>query len=405
MQKNKINLTKSSINALNWKDNKPQEFYWDSKQQNLALRITSGAKSFVFQRKLNGKKISKTVGRAENMSVEEARERVRKLSIQVDDGVNPNIASKLSSVENITTMQLYLEMIKAKKRKPLTVRDYKKCIEAYFASWKDLPWKSISKDMVLKKFNSIAEDHGNAQANLAIRFLNVLGNYALNVHEEVFLVNPASIVRKLKAWKVVKPRETYVKDKDIKPLLLEIRALDNVVVKGYLEILLLTGARKSETLSLEWVNIDLVDKEIVWVDTKNGEDKHIPMSNRIFQIFSFLKTHAGNNKYVFFSVNKNGQPTHLTNPNKTLNKITKHLGIKCSLHDMRRTFMTHLDALGCPQSSIKVLTGQKLNDVLNKHYVQKNRDVLRQWSEKYYNFILASDKVIKISDYSKVNYG
>lgn len=89
--------------------------------------------------------------------------------------------------------QLYEEMIKAKKRKPLTLRDYKNCIDIYFDNWKNLPWKSISKEMVLKKFNDLAEKHGNAQANLAIRFLNALGNYALNVYEEVFLVNPASV--------------------------------------------------------------------------------------------------------------------------------------------------------------------------------------------------------------------
>jgi integrase len=91
----------------------------------------------------------------------------------------------------------------------------------------------------------------------------------------------------------------------------------------------------------------------------------------------------------------------LVNPNKTLKKIRDELAIKCSLHDLRRTFTSHLDALGCPQSNIKVLTGQKLNDVLNKHYVQKNRQVLKQWVEKYYEYILSADKVINISKHSK----
>jgi integrase len=398
---NKINLTKNAISSLNWSGSKPQEFYWDNKQQNLALRITSGAKSFVFQRKLNGKKISKTIGRAENMSVEEARERARKLSTQVDDGIDPNVASKLSRTEKLTTYDLYNELLKAKKRKALTLRDYKKCIEVYFEAWRDLPWKSISRDMVLKKFNNIAEAHGNAQANQSIRFLNALGNYAINVYEEVFLINPASVVRKLKAWKVVKPRDNYVSDKNIKPLLMEIRRQDNFVVKSYLEVLLLTGARKAETLKLEWKNINFDSREIIWVDTKNGEDKYAPISNRVFEILQSLKRSAGDNRYVFYSTDRTGKQSHLINPNKTLKKVRDKLGIKCSLHDLRRTFMSHLDALGCPQSSIKVLTGQKLNDVLNKHYVQKNKEVLRQWVEKYYSFILSADKVININRHEK----
>lgn len=401
MKSNEINFSKSTIDALKWKGEKPQEFYWDSKQANLALRITRGSKAFIFQRKLKGKKISKTIGRAETMTTEDARKRAAKLSTQVDDGIDPNFASKLSQIEKLTMLELYGEMIKAKKRKPLTLRDYKNCIDKYFHSWNDLPWKSISKEMVLKKFNKIAEDHGDAQANLAIRFLSALGNYALNVYEEAFLINPASVIRKLSAWKTIKPRDNYVQDKDIKPLLMEIRRQDNLVIKSYLEILLLTGARKSETLSLEWAKVDLSVKEIIWVDTKNGEDKYVPMCNRIFEVMKVLKENAGDNKYVFFSTNKNGKPSHLVNPNKTLKKISGKLGIKCSLHDLRRTFMSHLDALGCPQSSIKVLTGQKLNDVLNKHYVQKNRDVLKQWVEKYYAYILNSDKVIDISEHSR----
>ena len=117
MHQNKINLTKNTIASLKWSGKRAQEFYWDTKQQNLALRITSGARSYVFQRKLNGKKISKTIGRSENMSVEEARERVRKLSIQVDDGIDPKVASKQSRIEKLTTLDLYNEMIKAKKEK------------------------------------------------------------------------------------------------------------------------------------------------------------------------------------------------------------------------------------------------------------------------------------------------
>jgi len=401
MKSNEINFSKNIIDALKWKGERPQEFYWDSKQANLALRITRGSKSFIFQRKLKGKKISKTIGRAETMSADEARKRAAKLSTQVDDGIDPIVASKLSEIERLTTIQLYEEMIKAKKRKPLTLRDYKNCIDNYFDTWKNLPWKSITKEMVLKKFNDLAKQHGNAQANLAIRFLNALGNYALNVYEEAFLVNPASVIRKLKAWKVIKPRDTYINDRHIKSFLLCIRKQDNLVVRSYIEILLLTGARKNETLCLKWKNIDFNLKEIVWLDTKNGEDKHVPMCDRIFDMLKILKDNAGANEYVFFSRDKNGNPSHLVNPNKTLKKIRDELAIKCSLHDLRRTFTSHLDALGCPQSNIKVLTGQKLNDVLNKHYVQKNRQVLKQWVEKYYEYILSADKVINISKHSK----
>ena len=81
--------------------------------------------------------------------------------------------------------------------------------------------------------------------------------------------------------------------------------------------------------------------------------------------------------------------------------ITKKIGIECSTHDLRRTFATHMDTIGCPQSSTKVLMGQKVTDVLNKQYVRKNRVVLKLWLEKYYDFLTMTKKVVSIDDYQR----
>jgi integrase len=139
---------------------------------------------------------------------------------------------------------------------------------------------------------------------------------------------------------------------------------------------------------------------MIFDDTKNKEDKYIPISNRTKQILIDLKNISPqNNPDVFPSKDKHGNQSHYTNPDRIMEIVTKKIGIKCSTHDLRRTFATHMDTIGCPQSSTKVLMGQKVTDVLNKHYVRKNRAVLKLWLEKYYEFITATNKVVSIDDY------
>jgi integrase len=402
---NEILFEKEVINAIKWKARRNQsgqaieDWYIDQDQNNHYLRVNEFSKSFYFIKKRNGRKYKIRIGDVDVYSVKASRKRCTEYSFKVDEGEDPTFDKDSNE---ITLFILYKEMLAEKTRKANTLRDYAKCIDSYFYDWANKPWASITKENVITRFKKLAEKHGDAQANQAMRFLNAIGNYAIDVYEEIFLKNPVSVITKRKMWKEIKPREIFIEEKYLLPFLIEIRKRKSLVGRSYVEFVLLTGLRKEEAATLTWDRIDLDQEVMIFDDTKNKEDKYIPISNRTKQILLDLKAISPpNNPYVFPSKDKHGNPSHYTNPDRIMEIVTKKIGIECSTHDLRRTFATHMDTIGCPQSSTKVLMGQKVTDVLNKHYVRKNRVVLKLWLEKYYDFLTMTKKVVSIDDYQR----
>lgn len=400
-----ILFEKEVINAIKWKARRNpsgqaiEDWYIDQDQNNHYLRVNEFSKSFYFIKKRNGRKYKIRIGDVDVYSVKASRKRCTEYSFKVDEGEDPTFDKDSNE---ITLFILYKEMLAEKARKANTLRDYAKCMNSYFHDWANKPWASITKENVITRFKKLAEKHGDAQANQAMRFLNAIGNYAIDVYEEIFLKNPVSVITKRKMWKEIKPREIFIEENYLLPFLIELRKRKSLVGRSYVEFVLLTGLRKEEAATLTWDRIDLGQEVMIFDDTKNKEDKYIPISNRTKQILLDLKAISPpNNPYVFPSKDKHGNPSHYTNPDRIMEIVTKKIGIECSTHDLRRTFATHMDTIGCPQSSTKVLMGQKVTDVLNKHYVRKNRVVLKLWLEKYYDFLTMTKKVVSIDDYQR----
>lgn len=54
-----------------------------------------------------------------------------------------------------------------------------------------------------------------------------------------------------------------------------------------------TGARVSEALYLDWRQVNLTDRRVWFVDTKNGEDRGIPLNEGVFLELANLPTREG----------------------------------------------------------------------------------------------------------------
>lgn len=87
MQRERITLGR--IANFNCPDGKKQAFLWDTEAPRLAVRATSGAKSFIFETKLNRQTIRRTIGDVRNWTIEAAREEARRLQTLIDKGTDP----------------------------------------------------------------------------------------------------------------------------------------------------------------------------------------------------------------------------------------------------------------------------------------------------------------------------
>ena len=92
-------LTAGLIERLSCPAGKPQAFMRDAKTSGLRVRVTAaGAKSFVFEAKLNRQTIRRTIGDVRAWSIEEARKEANSLRKTLDNGIDPREVERQQQV-------------------------------------------------------------------------------------------------------------------------------------------------------------------------------------------------------------------------------------------------------------------------------------------------------------------
>ena len=134
-----------------------------------------------------------------------------------------------------------------------------------------------------------------------------------------------------------------------------------------------TGMRRSEILKLRWADVDLSNRKIKVVNTKNNESRVIPINQTLYEEFlRLIKQVRG--EYVFSD--KNGRP--YGDIKKSFASALKKAKIKdFRFHDLRHTFGSHLVMQGANLRTVQQILGHK--DIkmtmryahLSPEYVQK----------------------------------
>ncbi len=143
-------------------------------------------------------------------------------------------------------------------------------------------------------------------------------------------------------------------------------------------LLLLTGMRAGEALSLTWGQIDLIDRtvRVGRAKTSNGTGRVIPFGS---ELASILATHRawfverfGEPKadHYLFPWGKPwpSDPTrHATDITWGWDQLRKDTGVACRLHDTRHTFATRLAENGASESTMLALMGQMSRAMLERY--------------------------------------
>ncbi len=124
-------------------------------------------------------------------------------------------------------------------------------------------------------------------------------------------------------------------------------------LKPILMVALETGMRRSEIFNLNWDDIDFEQKIIYVRNSKSGDPREIPISNRLANVLKDLKYKS---PYVF--CNKDGKP--LGSVRKSFASALKKSGIEnFRFHDLRHTFASHLIMNGVDLVTVKEFLGHK----------------------------------------------
>lgn len=184
---------------------------------------------------------------------EQARAEARHLLGLMTRDINPNELKNEKRVKGITLLEVFEDYLKARKSlKPNTLNDNRKYMLTHFSDWQKKAILDITKDMVSKKCAEPGKKN-EAQANLAMRFLRAIFNFAAAQYgdsrrQPLILENSVRRLLQTRAWYRVERRQTLIKPHELAPWLQAVTNLKNdhtskhrETIRDYLFLVLFTG--------------------------------------------------------------------------------------------------------------------------------------------------------------------
>jgi integrase len=274
-----INFKKSTLESL-IPPSKGRSYYHDEKEKGLSAYLTSnGVLTFYTRKRVSGRDVRMTIGVYPDVSIEQARRKSVELKGLVASGVDPNEQKKKIKINNKTFEELYVEYMErySKKHKRSWKYDERE-VNKFLSHWFKRKLSDIKKTEVQLLVEKIHDTNGLYQANRILERVRAMYNKAIEWGWEG--VNPAIGIKKYKE----KSRDRFILPNEMPHL---VRALDeeeNTTARDYLWMLLLTGARRTNTLTMQWIDINW--EMCIWriPVTKNGDPVTIPLVDRAIKI-------------------------------------------------------------------------------------------------------------------------
>lgn len=378
-----------------------QKKYYDDNLKGFGVRVTSGGTKAFFVEKLINRKLSRiTLGHYPELTPEMARNKALQLLGQIAMGIDPIAEKKANAVKEVTLNNVFADYLQARKTlKPQTIANYRYVLNKSFPTWGNKPVLSITKDSIAKHHTRLGQEHGEAYANLSMRILRALLNFAAGQYEDtqgrsLLLENPVKRLSQTRAWYRIERRQTYIKPHELGAWYQGVQLSQNPTLRDYLLLVILTGLRRQEAASLQWTDIDLNAKTLTINKTKNNETHTLPLSDFLYALLISRQQQCTSN-FVFPG---SGAAGHIVEPRKQMAHVTKISGVHFTVHDLRRTFITIAESLDIPAYALKRLMNHKMSNDVTAGYIIVDVERLRKPMQLITNYILKCMGVIKSAE-------
>ena len=336
---------------------------WDTRQAGLGVRVRpSGHRSFVYCPKGDGRARRITLGPAALTSVGEARSKCRVIET----------GARLEPTEH-AAVPTFREFVRGPGRvciercKPSTLKAVRWVLNAQLLpTFGSLPLDQITHADVTRWFDEYSRKAPGG-ANHALNRLRRMLNHAVECgHLET---NPARSVKR-------NPRPKLTRFLSREEICRLHRVLDRygrarpslVQQADVIRLLLLTGCRRSEVLTLRWQDVD--GDTLTLVDAKTGP-RRVFLNAPARAILERQPRSAS--EYVFPSPLVPGRP--LSSNLRLWYSVRREAGIEdVRLHDLRHTFASHAVLQGVPLPIVSRLLGHKQPSMTLRYAHVSNRE-------------------------------
>tara|TARA_B100001989_G_scaffold250928_1_gene229024 strand:- start:2628 stop:3878 length:1251 start_codon:yes stop_codon:yes gene_type:complete len=395
---------KITINAV--KNMSAGETLWDTETKGFGCRMQKDARTFVLKyRNGTGRGARQhiyTIGKLGSpWTPDSARDEAKRLLAVIAQGGNPALERKRDKVSLDVQSAFNAFMDESHgKRGERTKAEYKRLFDKHIK--KELGKHRI-KDIGKQDISRIVSKLTDRPVlfNRVVMMLKAFFNWCEQEQHRGINSNPCSTITKYKE----KSRERYLSESElqnlgkalqdyeqehqfIKPLISQKDKEPEInIVTPYItaaiRLLILTGARRNEIITLKWEYVDFERKQMRLPESKTGE-KVIHLSAPALQLLSEIPRIEGN-PYVICGKNEG---EHLVNIKDPWGKIRKSAGLgDVRLHDLRHNFASIGLASGMHLKVIGTLLGHK-NIKTTDRYAHLANDPLQTANDAIGNRIL-----------------
>lgn len=347
-------------------------FMWDTELPGFGLKITPrGARIYVLQYKAGRRSKRCTIGRhGVDKTAEEARIAARVLRGQIARGDDPaaaRAAERAMPTVRELARRYETEYAAVKKKASSAAEDKRNLVNHVLPAL-----GRIRVDQVTRA--DIERFHGNLHqrpgaANRCLALLSKMFNLAEKWEIRPDGTNPTRHVDKYPETKV----ERFLSGDELarlgKALKQAPAAGENIYAVAGILLLLLTGCRRGEILSLQWEHVDFEHGALRLADSKTGQ-KYLPLGKPAIKLLKGLPR-VEKNPYVLPGREKGA---HLVNISKPWRRIRAQAELTdVRLHDLRHAFASVGAAQGESLPIIGALLGHR-STVTTSRYAHLSDD-------------------------------
>jgi integrase len=342
------------------------------------LRVTAaGARSFVLSyRTREGRPRRLTIGNFGPWQLAAARDEANKLRHRIDRGEDPlGEQQEERNAETVADLADRFLSEHATRLRPKSAHEYRRIL-----AHDVLPTlgRHKVKGVTFTDIDRLHRRISTAAPYQANRCLAVLSKmFALAVRWHMRPDNPCRDVARNKEH----GRERYLTEDELARLLAALDSYRDQRVAAIFRLLLLTGARRGEVLSMRWADIDL--GKGVWTKphsrTKQREKHAVPLSAAALAVLAELAKDKDEGDFVFPAGRSASGPMRTCEkPWRTICRAAGITGLRT--HDLRHDYASRLVSAGVSLHIVGGLLGHKKPSTTAR-YAHLHDDALRAATE------------------------
>jgi integrase len=381
-------FTDKMLGGLKLPEGKVQDVIWDSKVPNFGIKVGKQAKTFFVGVRVKGRYRPITIGRYPDITLANARAAAWKIKGDAKQGIAPEQKKKAAEKGTFGAIADAFMTDYAKDHR--TRGEMQRKINVELAAWHDVQITDIRRADI-KELVRVKARSAPIAANRLLSLVSKIFNWALK--EEYIEASPAMMIER--PGKETE-RERSLSADEIKTAW---AAFDKL---GYpygsmFKMLLVTGQRRGEVAGMKWTELTAEGWQLPVTRIKNGKGHLVPLSSLAREVLEGVPQMG---ELVFRSRNDN--------PLWSWSEVAKRLQRLCGdmepwhLHDLRRTFATHLRSLGVDRLLVSKLLNHAEGGVtkVNDRYSAdaEKTAAMERWANRLREIISGApaDNVVQI---------